>query len=108
MARLLSQYARKVLVQLGETPKSLDELAARTGIRKDRLAKVLWHLLRRGWIGTGEEVRRLPVYKRLNAVPPARRKRRGAGSHLDALNAAFGIRMPTKRTRARTVRLRDD
>lgn len=110
MARPLSQYARKVLVQLGETPKSLDELSARTGIRKDRLAKVLWHLIGRGWVATGEEVRRLPVYRRLKAVPAARRNARRAqpSSHLDALNAAFGIRMPAKRTRARTVRLRDD
>lgn len=110
MPRPLSETSRKVLVQLGQRPKSLDELSARTGVRKDRLAKVLWHLLGRGWIAAAEEVRRLPVYRRLKAVPPARRKKRReqASSHLDALNAAFGIRMPAKRTRARTVRLRDE
>ena len=109
MARPLSETSRKVLVQLGETPKSLDEIAARTGLRKDRVAKILWHLVSRGWIATDEEVRRLPVYRRLKPVPAARRVRRteAADSHFAALNAAFGIRMPAKRARARTVRQRD-
>lgn len=109
MARPLSETSRKVLAQLGETPKSLDEIAARMGLRKDRVAKILWHLVSRGWIATDEEVRRLPVYRRLKAVPAARRaKPRSEGDpHIAALNAAFGIRMPPKRARARTVRQRD-
>src|SRR5437870_4157667 len=93
MARPLSSTSRKVLVQLGKTPKSLDELAARTGVRKDRLAKILWHLLGRGWISAGEEVRRLPVYRRLKDVPgprPVARAARQSAPHLAALNAAFG------------------
>jgi len=106
MARPLSKTSRKVLVQLGETPKSLDEIAARTGLRKDRVAKILWHLVARGWIASDEEVRLLPVYRRLKPVPAARRikRRTEADSHMAALNAAFGIRMPAKRARARTVR----
>ena len=109
MARPLSETSRKVLVHLGETPKSLDEISARTGLRKDRIAKILWQLISRGWIATAEEVRRLPVYRRLKPVPAARRAKRGtaADSHIAALNAAFGIRMPAKRSRARTVRQRE-
>lgn len=108
MARPLSLNSRKVLTQLGKSSKSLDELSARTGIRKDKLAKLLWHLEGRGWISAGEETRRLPVYRRLRDVPPAKRTRANDGasteSHIAALNAAFGIRLPAKRARGRTIR----
>ena len=106
MARPLSETSRKVLAQLGKSPKSLDELSARTGIRKDRLAKVLWHLLGRGWVSAAEEVRRLPVYRRLRDVPSAPRTspRPQPKPHIAALNAAFGIGLPAKRARGRIVR----
>jgi hypothetical protein len=106
MARPLSETSRKVLAQLGKSPKSLDELSARTAIRKDRLAKILWHLLGRGWVATAEEVRRLPVYRRLRDVPavPRRRPRPQSKPHIAALNAAFGIGLPAKRARGRIVR----
>lgn len=107
MPRPLSVNSRKVLVQLGKAPKSLDELSARTGIRKDKLAKVLWHLEGSGWIAAGEETRQLPVYRRLREPPAPKRSRptgKGIAPHLAALNAAFGIRRPPKRLRARTIR----
>ena len=93
-ARPLSTNARKVLIHLGKSARSIDELAARTGIRKDKLAKTLWHLRDWGWICIAEETRRLPVYRRLRAVPAAKRTARGrkaAAPHIAALNAAFGI-----------------
>ena len=108
MARPLSPKSRRVLVQLGKTPKSLDELSARSGIRKDKLAKLLWHLEALGWIEAGEETRRLAVYRRLRDVPSVKREPViQASSHLAALNAAFGIRLPAKRMRGRTVRRSD-
>ena len=108
MARPLSPNSRKVLVQLGKSPKSVDELSARTGIRKDKLAKLLWHLEGLGWIAGDEEVRRLPVYRRLKDLPALKRtpvpRTSSSASHIAALNAAFGIRLPAKRARGRTVR----
>lgn len=98
----------KVLRQLGQSAKSIDELSARTGIRKDRLAKLLWHLQGAGWIAAGEEVRRLPVYRRLRQIPAAKRvvggERKAAAPHITALNAAFGIGLPPRRARGRTIR----
>ena len=108
MARPLSSNSQKVLRQLGRSGKSIDELSARTGIRKDRLAKLLWHLEGLGWISAGGEVRRLAVYRRLRDAPRAKRSnplaRNVPASHLVALQAAFGIRLPAKRARGRTVR----
>ena len=108
MARPLSGNSLKVLAQLGKGPRSIDELAARTGMRKDRVAKVLWHLQSRGWITVSEEVRRLAVYRRLRNLPARKRpdgpKRYATAPHIEALQAAFGIRFPAKRARARTVR----
>ena len=107
MARRLSANSLKVLRQLGQSGKSIDELSARTGIRKDKVAKVLWHLQGAGWIGMSEEVRRLPVYKRLREIPVLRRMAgsgRRTAPHLKALQKAFGIRLPSKRARGRTVR----
>src|SRR5438552_2389921 len=107
MARPLSHNSRKVLVQLGKSPRSMDELSARTGIRKDRVAKLLWHLQALGWVAVGEETRQLLVYRRLRPVPAAKRMERfgkRSAPHLAALNAAFGIGLPPKRTRARTIR----
>ena len=108
MARPLSRNSRKVLRQLGKAGKSIDELATRTGIRKDRLAKLLWHLQSLGWISVSKEVRTLPVYRRLREVPP--RKPDGVprgytpAPHIAALQAAFGIGLPARRARGRTVR----
>jgi hypothetical protein len=110
MPRPLSANSRKVLGQLGKD-RSLDELSALTGIRKDRVAKILWHLRSLGWIAAGEEVRRLSVYKRVRELPPARRKTAAPLSqpaHIAALNAAFGISLPARRARGRTVRRSDD
>ena len=107
MARPLSANAHKVLRHLGRYAKSLDELAARTGIRKDRLAKLLWHLKRGGWIAVSEETRRLPVYLRLRDAPAQLRrdgKRLGASQQFAELYAAFGIRLPPKRRRGRVIR----
>lgn len=107
MPRPLSVNSRKVLAQLGKAPKSVDELSARTGIRKDKLAKVLWHLEGSGWIAVGEETRQLPVYRRLREPPAPKRSSisaRSVAPHLVALDAAFGIRRPSKRLRARTIR----
>jgi DNA-binding IclR family transcriptional regulator len=110
MARPLSANSLKVLRLLGQSGKSLDELSAVAGIRKDRLAKLLWHLERLGWIAGSEEMRRLPVYRRLRTVPARRRPQtasRHAGSHVADLYAAFGIRLPAKRRRGRVVRASD-
>jgi hypothetical protein len=110
MARPLSANSRKVLVQLGKSAKSIDELSARTGIRRDKLAKLLWHLLGLGWIAVTEEVRRLPVYRRLREMPAGKRpagRRAAPASHIAALNAAFGIGVPPKRARGRMVRRGD-
>jgi hypothetical protein len=107
MARPLSANSRKVLVQLGKSAKSIDELSARTGIRKDRLAKVLWHLEALGWVAVGQETRQLPVYRRLRAVSAPKRVGQSGkrpAPHIAALNAAFGIGLPAKRARARTIR----
>ena len=106
MARPLSVNSQKVLRQLGQSARSLDELAARTGIRKDRLAKLLWHLQGRGWVAVGEESRLLAVYRRLRDAPPPRRseKSQSGSSHIADLQAAFGIRLPAKRRRGRVVR----
>lgn len=107
MARRLSANSLKLLRQLGQSGKSIDELSARTGIRKDKVAKLLWHLRGAGWIGVSEEVRRLPVYKRLREIPAAKltggRALRTA-VHITALQTAFGIRLPAKRARGRTIR----
>lgn len=107
MARPLSSTSLKVLSHLGKSSKSVDELAARIGIRKDRLAKVLWHLERGGWISSGEETRSLPVYRRLRNAPARARPIRviaRPAAHIAALNAAFGIRTTIKRRRGRVVR----
>ena len=107
MARRLYANSLKVLRQLGQSGKSIDELSARTGIRKDKVAKLLWHLQGAGWIGVSEEVRRLPVYKRLREIPALRRiggAGRRTAPHITALQTAFGIRLPSKRARGRTVR----
>ncbi len=107
MARPLSSDTRRILRLLGHVGCSIDELAARTGIGKARLAKLLWHLAEAGWISAKQEVRPLTLYRRARPVP-----RRAAplvpasatASHLEALQAAFGIRLPTKRARGRTIR----
>ena len=107
MARRLSANSLKVLRQLGQSARSIDELSARTGIRKDKLAKLLWHLQGAGWIGASEEVRRLPVYKRLREIPAAKRTAglvSRTAEHITALQTAFGIRLPAKRARGRTIR----
>ena len=85
---------------------TLDEIAARTGLRKDRLAKVIWHLRQRGWIAADEEMRRLHVYRRLRELPsrPRKASRSQSTPHIAALNAAFGIGLPAKRARGRVVR----
>ena len=108
MARPLSQKTRKVLAHIGRAAgSSLDELAARSGIRKAKLAKLLWHLQGAGWIAASEELRCLVVYRRLRdiprALPPARDPIKTA-AHIQSLNAAFGIRLPAKRARGRTIR----
>lgn len=85
----------------------MDELSARTGIRKDKLAKVLWHLEQQGWISAGEETRLLAVYRRTRDLPAVRRsidRGKQPAPHIAALNAAFGIGIAQKRARARTVR----
>ena len=106
MARPLSANSNKVLRQLGRSAKSLDELAARTGIRKDRVAKLLWHLEARGWIAVSEETRRLPVYRRLRQAPIRKRKgaKRRGSSEFSELYRAFRMRLPAKRPRGRVVR----
>lgn len=108
MPRPLSPTSRKVLRQMGKAiGASLDELAARTGIRKDKLAKLLWHLQRGGWIAPVEETRLLTVYRRLKDLPAAQAATRPAprpASHIEALEAVFGIRRPVGRVRGRTIR----
>jgi hypothetical protein len=108
MARPLSANSRKVLGQVGKAGKSIDELAARTGIRKDRLAKLLWHLQSLGWISVIREVRTLPVYRRVRQVPRPKSHDVAKGytpaPHIAALQAAFGIGVPVRRARGRTVR----
>ncbi len=107
MPRPLSDNSRKVLRQLGKSVgSSIDELSARTGIRKKKLARVLWDLKAAGWIAAGSEVKELTVYRRLRELPPERRDRRPVkpASHIDALHAAFGMRLPARRARGRVVR----
>ena len=108
MARPLSKISRKVLRQVRKAGSSLDELSARTGLRKERLAKVLWHLQTRGWISASEEMRALAVYRRLRPLPkptPTRAPTRNPGAaHLVALQGAFGSRLPARRARGRVVR----
>lgn len=108
MARPLSPNTRKVLAHIRRAcGSSLDELAARLGIRKARLAKLLWHLQGAGWIAASEELRRLVVYRRLRDVPresPRKKVDLKTAPHIQALNAAFGIHLPAKRARGRTVR----
>lgn len=108
MPRPLSPNSRKVLRQLGGAGKSIDELAARTKIDKDHIAKALWRLRELGWVSVKEEVRKVSVFVRARSVPrvkqAAEKKRQGLPEHLAALQAAFGIGLPRKRPRARTVR----
>jgi hypothetical protein len=107
MPRPLSENARKVLRRLGKVVGcSVDELSARTGVRKDKLARVLWDLKGAGWIAASCEVKELVVYRRLREMPPARRAKRGrkSASHIEVLQAAFGMRLPAKRARGRIVR----
>lgn len=108
MARGLSANARKVLRELGDRRKPIDELRRRTGIPKYKLAKVLWHLCNGGWVAVGEEVRKTPVFKRVRVAPKADaatgRSRSESAPHIAALQAAFGIRLPPKRAQGRTVR----
>ncbi len=107
MARPLSPNSRKVLRLLGGTGRSLEELAGATGIARTKLSKILWHLKALGWVAAQEEVRKLAVYKRLRAVPAPEHISEPStktAPHLVALQAAFGIRMPARRKRGRTVR----
>jgi hypothetical protein len=108
VARALSANSRKVLRELGTTAKSIDELRVRTGVPKKKLAKVLWHLRELGWVSVSEEVRKTPVFRRIRlragSASSVRRKRPGPSPHLAALQAAFGIRLPSRRAQARTVR----
>src|SRR5690349_13088857 len=107
MARPLSSTSLRVLSHLGKRTKSVDELAARTGLRKDRLAKVLWHLERGGWIASGQETRALTVYRRMRDLPTRKRAIQAGRTptpHIAALNAAFGIGAPIQRHRGRVVR----
>ena len=107
MPRALSGNSRRVLRQLGLRSKSIDELHERTGIRKTRLAKTLWHLHRLGWIAIGAETRKLVVVRRLRVSAPNKAGASGrarTSKYLGALYAAFGIRLPANRGRARTVR----
>ena len=108
MARQLSPEARLVLRQLGRTAKSLDELAARTKMSKRRLSRMVWDLRKLGWISASEELRALPVYRRVRLPAPTAPAPRGEGraplSHFAALDAWLGIRRPAKPARKRTVR----
>jgi len=107
MARSLSSDTRRILRVVGTVGCSIDELAVRTGIGKARLAKLLWHLAQAGWISAREEVRPLRLYRRVRPVPrPALAEALATNSppHIEALQAAFGIRLPAKRARGRTVR----
>ena len=95
-------------MQLGRTAgASIDELAARSGLRKAKLAKMLWHLQGGGWITAGPELKRVVIYRRLRDVPreaAPRTARPKVAPHIEALNAAFGIRLPATRARGRTIR----
>jgi len=106
--RPLSPNTRKVLRQLGGGGRSIDELAARTKIDKDQIAKALWRLRELGWVSVKEEVRKVSVFARARSVPRARpadlERRESMPEHIASLQAAFGIGLPKKRARARTVR----
>lgn len=107
MARPLSPNSRKVLRLLGGTGRSVEELAAATGIARTKLSKILWHLKALGWVTAEEELRKLAVYKRLRVLPATQHAAQPSAKtapHLIALQAAFGIRMPARRKRGRTVR----
>lgn len=106
MARPLSANSHKVLRQLGSSAKSLDELSARTGMRKDRVAKLLWNLQSRGWIAESRETRQLRVYRRVRAAPAQKRPEvsQRRAPQFSELYAAFRMRLPTKRRRGRVVR----
>ena len=107
MARRLSGNAQLLLRQLGRTSKSFDELATRTKIPKKRLSWMLQDLRKLGWISSYEEVRKLPVYRRVRLPAPATRGMRGKGrapaANFAAINAWLGIGVPGKRARGRRV-----
>ena len=46
----MSADSRAVLVELGEAPKTIDQLEAGTGIDKKRLAYMLRDLRKLGWV----------------------------------------------------------
>ena len=107
MARQLSGKARLVLRKLGRSGKAIDELAVRTQISKTRLAKMLWDLRDLGWVSVSEEMRKLPVYRRVRlparVAPGKRGKGEAPSTHIAALNAWLRIGVPVGRARSRRV-----
>ncbi len=116
MARPLSPDSRALLAKLKGSPKTIDQLAASTGIGKKKLAKVLWDLRDLGWVRVAVVLRksrwRVAVYRLARRVPPAPRamaaKRNAMPEHVAMLYAAFGIGLPKRRMVGRRARTVDD
>jgi hypothetical protein len=112
MPRPMSADSRAVLVQLEESPKTIDALSIRTGIDKVRLAYMLRDLRRLGWVTVAAYLRksrwRVRVYGLARRVPPAARERAPKpgtlAPNIAALYAAFRIGFPRSRLRGRRVR----
>ena len=108
----MSPDSRDVLLQLEDAPKTIDELEARTGIDKVRIAHILWNLRHFGWVTIAGILKkgrwRIRAYGLARRVPPAARETRPSRyappDHIAALNAAFRIGPPPSSVRARRVR----
>lgn len=103
-------------MKLKGSPKTIDQLAASTGIGKKKLAKVLWDLQDLGWVRVAVVLRksrwRVAVYRLARRVPPAPRaappKRSSMPEHVAMLYAAFGIGLPKRRAVGRRARAVSD
>ena len=112
MPRRMSPDSRAVLVQLEESPKTIDELVNRTGLDKVSLAYRLRDLRKLGWVTVTSFLRksrwRVRVYGLARRVPVASRETTAAretlAPNVAALYAAFRIGFPRVRLRGRRVR----
>jgi hypothetical protein len=108
----MSADSRAVLLQLEEAPKTIDQIEARTGIDRKRLAYMLRDLRRLGWVVIAAFRRkarwRVRVYGLARRVPPAYRapgrEAFALSPNVAAMYRAFRMGLPTVRRRGRIVR----